>query len=163
MIKVIQFSDIHLFGDEAGRLLGVNTEESFAKVLEAAQKGRHWPPDFILATGDLSHDGSEASYRKLRRVFEDLSRPVHCLPGNHDQKETMARGFSGKPVAVSREFEVGGWLLVLLDSTIPKETGGHLSESELKRLDAVLKKHPHHHVLISFHHHPVKVGSVWLD
>ena len=56
-LRIVQLSDCHLFADESGKLLGLNTQFSLDKVLELVR--REQPnPDLILATGDLSQDAS---------------------------------------------------------------------------------------------------------
>ena len=57
---LVQLSDSHLFGEADGALLGMNTRDSLQKVIDLvlAQQPQI---DLVLATGDLSQDGSFAS------------------------------------------------------------------------------------------------------
>ena len=60
-VSVLQLTDMHLFGNDDERLLGVDTAASFQAVLDAImQEGRDI--DIVLATGDLSQDYSYDSY-----------------------------------------------------------------------------------------------------
>ena len=63
---VFQFTDSHLSEDPTACLRGVNTTDSLKAV--AALANSFAAPDAIVATGDLSQDGSEASYWRFREV-----------------------------------------------------------------------------------------------
>ena len=58
-IRLIQFSDMHLFGDAAGRLRGVASLPALqAAISDAHRRGSQ--PDAVLLTGDLVQDDPEA-------------------------------------------------------------------------------------------------------
>jgi 3',5'-cyclic-AMP phosphodiesterase len=54
-------------------------------------------------------------------------------------------------------------VIIMLDSTVAGEHGGHLDAEELARLDAALAAQPDAFALVCLHHHPVPHGSAWLD
>ena len=56
-----------------------------------------------------------------------------------------------------------GWSLIFLDSTIPGNESGNLDKDQLKLLQLLLQAHSDKHTLICMHHHPVPVGSRWMD
>ena len=86
-LRLIQFTDPHLYGDEAGSLRGVTTYPALMRALGQAQ-ARDWPVDGILLTGDLVQDDA-SGYALIRRTFGSLGAPVYCLPGNHDEPRAM--------------------------------------------------------------------------
>ncbi len=51
----------------------------------------------------------------------------------------------------------------MLDSCVPGQAHGRISAAELARLDAALASAGERHVLVSLHHHPVRMASRWLD
>lgn len=160
-LKILQITDTHLYSDNTGRLLGIDTLESFRAVIEAfVDTG--WPPDLILATGDLVHDASATGYHQLADILDDFGVPVYCLPGNHDDPDTMRAHLRGKRVSCPHMVEYKGWRLILMDSVVPGKVGGQLGPEELQRLRKTLEtsRLP---TLISLHHQPVAVGSAWLD
>lgn len=59
--------------------------------------------------------------------------------------------------------ELGRWLLLGLDSHVPGEVHGALSDRSLERLAADLDADTHRPTLIFLHHHPGEVGSPWVD
>ncbi len=160
-IRVIQLSDCHLFEQLDGKLLGLETEFSLGKVIDLIAQEQP-DPDLVLATGDLSQDGSSESYRRFHQHMERLSAPVYWLPGNHDILTVMSDHKALEcmsPCVV----EMGQWVIILLDSTILGEVPGYMSESELAFLDKALTEHQDKHAMVCLHHQPIPVGCVWLD
>ena len=127
--------------------------------LVAAEQGNI---DLVLATGDLSQDGSSESYRRFHECMEAFSCPVYWLPGNHDLTDIMANHQLAKhmsPCVIAME----NWHIIMLDSTIRGKVPGNFAESELVFLREALQQAEGKHVLIALHHQPVPVGSEWLD
>ncbi|MES9941961.1 MAG: 3',5'-cyclic-AMP phosphodiesterase [Candidatus Thiodiazotropha sp. 6PLUC2] len=161
-LKVLQITDSHLYADPSRCLLGINTLETFDQVLGQAlqEAGR---PDIILATGDLVHDASDSGYKRLLGRLKLTEIPTYCLPGNHDQPAKMKQILNQENVHCISSVQAKEWSLIFLDSTIPGSDGGAISESELVLLKQLLESHPERHTLISMHHHPLPVGSRWMD
>jgi len=160
-LRLIQFTDLHLFGTEAGRLRGVNTYETLMATLEIARRD-HWPPDALLVTGDLVQDDT-AGYALFRRVFGALNLPVYCLPGNHDDAASLKRSLAGAPFVTGGHIDRDGWRVVLLDSSVRGSARGHLTAEALASLETSLSSADGRHVLVCLHHHPVQMHSRWLD
>ncbi|NMV27988.1 3',5'-cyclic-AMP phosphodiesterase, partial [Vibrio parahaemolyticus] len=55
------------------------------------------------------------------------------------------------------------WQLILLDSQVVGVPHGRLSDQQLTLLEEKLAEHPERHTLVLLHHHPLLVGSAWLD
>lgn len=161
-LRLLQITDTHLYAAPCQTLAGINTLDSFEQVLDLALNFEQ-PADMVLATGDLVHDASEAGYRSLGQRFEKLGIPVFCLPGNHDESETLSHVLQQNTISTDKCTTWGNWVLVFLDSTKPGDPGGTLNDEELAFLDDCLKRHPDHHALICLHHHPVPIGSRWMD
>lgn len=158
-LRIVQFTDTHLHRDPEKRLLGVQTQHSFEHCLRLA-RARHWPPDLILLSGDLVHDGSDAGYRRLNAAVCDLGVPVMALPGNHDDPDRLARHLHVLDQGVLR---ADRWQVIALDSSVPDSDAGQLADSELRRLRDLLDQAPQSFSLITLHHHPVAIGSAWMD
>ncbi len=79
-VRLVQLSDSHLFADADGSLLGMNTHDSLQRVVERvlAEQER---VDLVLATGDLSQDGTEESYHQFRRMTAAIAAPARWLAG----------------------------------------------------------------------------------
>lgn len=161
-LRVLQLTDTHLYSDPATRLLGQNTRRTFELVVDAAM-GSLSSVDFILLTGDLVHDDGQEAYLYLRRRLEALETPYYCLPGNHDQPALLASIFDTTRLASTDTTPGCAWNIVLLDSTIPGEHGGHLDSGQLELLQGSLAARKHAPTLVCLHHQPVPIGSAWID
>jgi len=162
-VRLLQLTDTHLHASDEANLCGIRTTDSLARVIELA-RAHNWPPDAVLATGDLSQDETPESYRRFVDTFSALNVPVHCLPGNHDIPRKMAETFTGSfNVNLTRWAELGAWQVVLLNTSVPNDNGGELADSELEFLGTTLRENSDRHALICLHHNPVAVGSEWLD
>lgn len=161
-VRLIHFTDPHLYSSEAGQLRGIATYPSLANALAHARE-HHWNSlSAVLVTGDIVQD-DPGGYVHFHRLFGDLDRPVLCLPGNHDVPEALRREISGPPFQVGGWADFGAWRVVLLDSCIPGSASGALSATELALLDQSLATAGGRHVLVCLHHHPIEMASRWLD
>jgi Icc protein len=160
--RLLQLSDLHLYAESERRLLGQNTRRTLETVLGLAQ-ARHWPPDAIVLTGDIVHDEQPAAYRYVRERFDALGVPYHCIPGNHDRLDLLVGHLDTDAASALRVVTAGTWDLVLLDSTVPGEEGGHLPGHVLAALTAHLQASGDRPALIFLHHHLQPLGSRWID
>jgi Icc protein len=160
--RIVQISDLHIFADKEAVLLGVPTHKSLSAVIDLIKKDTV-SPDIILLTGDLSQDNSERSYLNIVDLFQQLSIPVYCLPGNHDDVDIMTRFFPQGNISDLKNIILDHWQIILLNSQKPGAVEGFLDKLQLEFMQECLKKHPTHHAIIAFHHQPVAVGSVWVD
>jgi Icc protein len=159
-MQVIQMTDPHLYGAAGAMLRGVDTDASLREVLAHASA---LAPDHaaVLVTGDLVQDDADG-YVRFREILGHSPRPVLCVPGNHDIPAAMVRQLARPPFHLCGSLELGGWRFVMLDSCEPGHVGGRLAPTELARLDASLSASALH-TFICLHHHPVPMGSRWLD
>ena len=161
VLHVLQITDPHLLGDADGRLLGMKTRESLDAVLDHI-KTHYGQPDVVLATGDISQDGSDASYRFFQDRMAFFECPVFWFAGNHDVIPAMERAIGGTQSA-GRRYRRHGWQLIFLDSSVPDQVYGRLAEYELRLLDKFLTEHPDEHALVCLHHHPIEIGATWMN
>lgn len=161
VLRLVQFTDPHLFGSEAGTLRGIATLPALERTLSIAQ-ARNWPVDAVLVTGDLVQD-DPAGYGHFRRIFAALNLPVLCLPGNHDEPAALRRELRDKPFVTDGYVDMGAWRIVLLDSCVPGSARGRISRQSLAALDSALSSADNRHTLVCLHHHPVPMSSRWLD
>ena len=160
-LRLLQLTDSHVRAAPDGEVRKWRTLESLELALAAALEAET-TPDAILATGDVSQDGSPESYRHVRRVLEKAGVPVFCIPGNHDDPAHMAAELSSAPFRYCGDHGLGRWRLVMLSTWDGDRGGGRLAQDELRRLEQALETSVEPHVLVVLHHHPVPVES-WLD
>jgi 3',5'-cyclic AMP phosphodiesterase CpdA len=156
---VCQISDLHITA--GGRLASgiVDTAALFracvAHVLSLPRR-----PDVVLITGDLVDLGTAEEYRLLREMLAPLPMPVHLIPGNHDDRETLRTVFADHdylPRAgpfLQYTLEHYPLRIVALDTVIPGEGGGRLCAARLEWLERALAAAPSRPTLVMMHHPP---------
>ncbi|WP_203984177.1 metallophosphoesterase family protein [Sphaerisporangium rufum] len=122
-------------------------------------------PDAVLALGDLQYPAGalrdfRAYYDRTWGRLKDITRPV---PGNHEYITAGAAGYfryfgdRARPQGRSYYgFDLGGWHLVALDSSIPHGPGS----PQLEWLTADLAANPRPCTLAYWHHPRFSSGSV---
>jgi 3',5'-cyclic-AMP phosphodiesterase len=170
MMQILQITDPHLYGNASGNLRGVETDSSLRNVLDeafapdvSAHGAAASAPDYsaILVTGDLVQD-DPSGYLRFKSILGNLRKPVLCIPGNHDEPDAMHQSLCEEPFQYCGTRTIGAWQFIMLDSYDPGHVGGRLAASELARLDAALGQSSAH-ALVCLHHHPIEMGSRWLD
>ncbi len=156
-VAVLQITDLHLLGSADSRLIGVDTTASLEAVLTQALTERR--PDLLLVTGDIAHEPTLHTYRKVRALLGGFyDGPMLCLPGNHDVLAPMlAAGLPTEPV------ELGNWWVIGWDTHQDDRPAACLNETPWRQLLSSLGKVGDQHVLIATHHPVVDVGCPWLD
>jgi len=158
---LVQLSDSHLFAEADGTLLGMNTHDSLQRVIDlvVAQQPQI---DLLLATGDLSQDGTLESYQAFRDATRQIPAPARWIPGNHDEPQIMAHAAINSAL-LEPVVDVGNWRITLLDSAVPGSVPGYLQDQQLQLLAQALSEAPTRHHLVCFHHHPVSIGCAWME
>ncbi len=159
-VCVVQLTDSHIFADPDARLLGLDTLASLHAVIDQALD--ECPQiDLVLASGDITQDGSSAAYQRFIDAQARIAAPCYWIAGNHDNAARMAD--MGAAHGLNQPWvDAGAWRIVLLDSSQPGQVAGYLDETQLARLDAALASAGGRYVLVCLHHHPVSTGSDWM-
>ncbi|NNB46126.1 3',5'-cyclic-AMP phosphodiesterase [Pseudomonas chlororaphis] len=160
-VLLVQLSDSHLFAEADGTLLGMNTRDSLQRVIELVleQQPRI---DLMLATGDLSQDGTLESYQLFRDMTRQIPAPARWIPGNHDEPQIMAQAATQSSL-LAPVVDIGNWRITLLDSAVPGSVPGYLQDEQLQLLASALSEAPERHHLVCLHHHPVSIGCAWME
>lgn len=162
ILRIVQLSDVHLMEKEEESLLGVNTGESFTAVVDLVKADKN-RPEFMLLSGDLGQDTSDAVYLRLAEMVKDLGMPVYYVPGNHDDVEVMAKVYPRHNLTHHRHIVLKHWHLILLNSQKPGAVEGHLDHTQLSFLQHCLQMYPEHYAIVVMHHPSFLVGSAWID
>lgn len=161
-VRIIQFTDTHIFSGHADTFDGIDTMQSLQSVMDHARKF-NWPPDAILVTGDLVHDPVKPAYERLRKILNSTAKPVFCIPGNHDIPHLMHEVLQHDNISTCKAIHFSDWLVLMLDTFLPRTHAGLLHPDELEFFDWQLNENRQKHVLVCLHHPPVPVGSPWMD
>ena len=159
-ILIAQITDCHLPANPQQKYRGIKPHKNLKALL---QKVKLLKPDLLLATGDLSEDGSLVSYKALQKFFKPFGIPVLALPGNHDDASLLAETFPGSPTDKISVSEHDPWQIIRLNSSLPGKPEGRLSEEMLTELEEHLDENTQRPCLIALHHQPIAIGSPWID
>lgn len=161
-LNLVQITDSHLHASQEGTLLGMKTQYSFELVLDRVQTEQK-KIDLILATGDIAQDGSVEAYQRFIEGIDRLQAPMRWTAGNHDNLTNMTVAAVGRESIGRPLYADEHWAIIMLDSTVPGKVHGQLGNDQLALLDRLLARYKDKHALITFHHHPLAMGSTWMD
>jgi 3',5'-cyclic AMP phosphodiesterase CpdA len=125
-------------------------------------------PELVLITGDLVDEGLDAEYVALRSLLSRLEAPCLLMPGNHDDREVLARHFADHaylPASGPKHYliERHAVRVVALDTTVPGDHHGEVDEAGLAWLDDALRATRGAPAIVMMHHPPVACGIPYLD
>lgn len=153
----LHLSDLHLA--PPGQLVGgVDPMRQMQGVL-ARIRQLDVAPAFIVVSGDLSNDGSAASYEVVKGLLAELSgedTPVLLALGNHDDRATFRRVVLGEEAGGQGPYcysqLIDGLRVIVLDSLIPGQDSGALGAAQLAWLEEELQAPAPRGNLIVLHH-----------
>ena len=158
IVRLVQLTDCHLGLDCEFNLAGVNTHDTFSKVLSAVKINE--PSSYTFVTGDIACEGAEASYQLFSAMMASSQLDYGWLPGNHDDFQQMQKTIP-QPFVKAKEF--GEWVVISLVSSVPGKVNGELSAYELQALSDLLEQYKDQFILLFVHHPPVDIQCQWLD
>lgn len=165
-MKFIHISDLHIDSIRE-TIYGVNPVGNLKKAIRLI---KDIPGvDYIIASGDISNDGTEESYRIADSILSELGLPVYAVVGNHDDKDIVERIKDDLSyIRFQDRLDVGNKLRFrFLDSVMKSEDGGNkcrgfLSEALLASLREDLSSDTRKNILV-IHHPSVEQGGDWID
>jgi len=163
-IHLIHITDTHLFASAKSTLLKMNTMVSLNRVIDCISENEQGI-DHVLATGDISQDGSAKSYEHFIHAVKKLGMPFSWLPGNHDNTSVMEE-MTTDCGAGEKQIQLGSWQIIMLNTTVTDQVHGYLAEQELAMLASVLTAAEQNpaisHCLICLHHNPLPGSAEWM-
>ncbi|MEQ1874100.1 MAG: metallophosphoesterase [Ilumatobacteraceae bacterium] len=108
-------------------------------------------PDVLLLTGDIADDGSLEALERVAQAVKPLGVPVLAVAGNHDDPAAVAT-----ILGAVDEMSIGGWRLLLADTTIPKTEWGRIDVPDLLRRLGPDVGVP---TLLALHHPPISTST----
>lgn len=170
-VYFVHISDTH-FGPTAGFSHHGHAPLPCARRLVEIINNLPQRPDFVIHTGDVTHEPGYAAYRLAAEVFGRLEAPIYYVAGNHDTPAGIRRhlvmgpkqDLDNDPERLSYAFEVKGLRFLVLDARGPEEIEpqGLLPDTQI----AVITREtgPDGPPLTVFLHYPVlAMNSIWMD
>jgi len=172
LLTFVQISDSHVGPTpDFNRYSGVATLPFLEQSVTAINNFPE-PPDFVVHTGDIIDDRSEAACKLAAEVLAQLNVPLYCVNGNHDDQALLRRYFDlpvliGNPATDSLDytFQVRDEHFLVLDTAhndIVRDPLGVLTDEQLALVST--QATPIGPPLTVFlHHTPWPLGSPWFD
>lgn len=165
---IAQISDCHI-RDQGGSFARlVDTTETLRRVVDHLV-GMDPAPDVILATGDLTDDGTASQYATLLDVLTPIADRLLPIPGNHDECPLFRGAFADVLPGnladdhCSYVVEDHPVRLVGLDNSIPGRHDGRFDPVRERWLDDVLAADPDRPTLVFTHFPPFETGLRFMD
>lgn len=159
---ILHVSDTHFVGD--GELLHqqVDSDKNLAELFAGFEKANA-RPEAIIFTGDLADTGRPDAYERLRAIVEPaaakLGAQIIWVMGNHDERVAFRRGLldeeADQSEPVDRVYDINGLRIIALDTTVPGQHYGELTDDQLAWLAHELEVPAPDGTLIVLHHPPV--------
>ncbi len=126
------------------------------------------PLDGVLVTGDISEDGSAASYDLAQRELARFGLPVYAVPGNHDSRGTFRTAFGGQawmPTTGMLDWivDLPDTRLIGLDTLVEGQGAGRLQPDSLEFLTLALNGAGTRTTVVALHHPPLRTGIRFMD
>jgi 3',5'-cyclic AMP phosphodiesterase CpdA len=164
-MRILHISDTHLL-EHGLHNDAVDTHEALLRVLA------HFDSDdsiaLVVASGDLSNDGTIRSYELLRDAVEPWAASrgarVAYAMGNHDLREGFAAVLGGDPSGpLDAVTTVDGLRVIVLDTSVPGAGYGLLRPEQLDGLRLALAEPAERGSVVVVHHPPVPAATVLLQ
>jgi len=165
LATVATVSDVHIGETECGHYEGVNlgpalrAEPGEAPYPETMARGAAnemavSQVDVVIAKGDLTSRGAAAELATFLDIFEaPFGDRLHWANGNHDVCGVSELPPKGRPA--TELVKVAGARLALLDTAIPAQTGGRVTDEQLSWLDDLAADTGDATPVLVFGHHPL--------
>lgn len=165
-VHLLQISDTHCYADDESPLEWTKTPIYPNKTLQRIHNvlaAEAVSFDALIISGDLAQEEITPTYRRINHMFRRFPLPVYTLPGNHD-KPAMMREALHKPMHVVPQAYFGQWRCLFLDTNEPQKPDGHMSDLQFRHLHSHLQTlRADEYAAIFMHHHPIDIGSAWMD
>lgn len=154
----VHITDLHISAPELrDERLRSDTTATVATVLDMIRQIEPRPA-FVIASGDLTNHGDEASFRTLAGLFEGFDIPMVWALGNHDTREGFYAGLlqttDGADKTHDHDQVIDGIHVITLDTSNPLRIGGDLNEGQFAFLEAALDRHADLPKVLVIHHAP---------
>ena len=158
---LLHLSDTHLIGGEERLYGAVDADARLQRLLDRIEAARIIPSALVF-TGDLVDAREPAAYRKLRAMVEPFAARLGCeviwVMGNHDDRLAMRQHLLGEPPSrgpLDRVFLVNGLRIVALDTSVPGQHYGEVTDAQLAWLARVLEVPAPFGTILAMHHPPL--------
>ena len=163
-LTFIQISDTHIDAS-CESIAGVRPASILSRAIEDINDS--FPhASFVVHTGDVANDGTEADYGLYRTLITSLKAPMHHLRGGHDHDAGLFSNAcsEGTSLSLHWNFRLGGWHFVGLDSGAACGDVKHsVSSAEMTWLRQLMLDNPDCPTVLFLHCHFRPANSDFID
>ena len=170
MSGFLHLSDFHLVEDETLLSRAFNAKYILKNTIDKIvdKKKDFGNLEGVIITGDVSDDGSTASYSDAYDILKELTLPLLASPGNHDLREPMMKYFAKDTNIQSSEFfdwvyETSDTVIIGLDTLVEGQKYGMLRSESLNLLIENLRGPTEKNIILAIHHPPINTGIPFMD
>ncbi|MEM7207410.1 MAG: metallophosphoesterase [Pseudomonadota bacterium] len=156
-LRVAHITDIHLTCDPGEKLYDIADTGLALEQTVRALRDIEPAPAIVIATGDISEDGSAETYERFKTIISALSVPVFTLAGNHDCAKTMRARLNDANCHYTTATEFGGWRFIFVHSQVEGQSHGFVTDDEMLHLQTQLREDSHLPTIVALHHTPTAV------
>lgn len=156
MTRFIHLTDLHICHPDAGAPEHkADNPATLRKAVEIVN-AMETPPDFVVASGDLTDLGDAQSYALFRDIVAPLKPPLVMALGNHDKRAAFhsVLGNNGSDAPYYHDQVLGGLHVITLDTSIPEHVAGGICDAQFTFLEHALARHTDIPKLLVMHHPP---------
>lgn len=156
MTSFVHLTDLHISHPDVNDPKDKGTSRAALRRVVGIINAMESQPDFVVASGDLTNMGDEASYGLVRDMLAPLKPPVVLAMGNHDLREGFRAVFGGDGADAPYFHDTihGGLHVITLDTKVPERVAGTICEVQFAYLNEALNRHTDLPKLIVMHHPP---------
>ena len=160
-VTVLQITDTHIHDQQDVSFKNTRPDFSLQKIIQHVKKNLS-NIDYLVVTGDLTHDGTDAACIRLRNLLKQFACPVYVTLGNHDSTDIIQRHLLDVHISMPDKIETNYWQLLFADSHIENQPAGLITDHSLEKLSQQLQQCDKPALLFT-HHPPVNINCAWLD
>ena len=156
---LVQISDTHIDPEDRNAQARIRDLERCVRDIN----GLETPPDAVIHTGDLVHNGTPAKYVEAARILSDLRCPLYIAAGNRDDRIALNAAFphgcrfsSGSPYL---QYSVDTYpvRLVAVDTLSGASNQGGFCQERADNLRKMLAENTSTPTAVFMHHPPFEV------
>lgn len=160
---IAQLSDTHICDPGLATCGHAPMADNLARCVDSINSLKP-APDLVLLSGDVTDKATPSSTQHAAKILSALSMPLFVVPGNHDDRQSLAEVF-GPHICPTTDngvvnYSIDGFPLriIALDTLNPGKPGGRLSPASLDWLEARLRDGGVQPTLLVAHHPPLNLG-----
>lgn len=158
---LLHLSDTHLLDGDKQLYGDVDADKRLAEIFENISSSGA-KIDAMVFTGDIADKGEIGAYSKIRkmvdRLAENLDSEIVWVMGNHDDRSNFRQELldsSPSSDPVDSVHDINGLRVIALDTTVPGEHYGAITQNQHDWLAEVLSSPSEHGSVLALHHPPM--------